>query len=474
MKKLDLRFCAVVLAVMLALSATACNTEEEGSSSQEVQSVASQVESEPEEIEEPDIGEHEDFAKNECEGYYSNGLLIVDQNGHKRAMETFTGESDSIQFYANELNMMKDTLGTKINVYSMVVPTPCEYYFPSNYRGDIDSQQDIILSLDDMLVNVENVNVWDTLNNHNAEDIYFRTDNRWTPLGAYYAGKAFAKTAGVDYADLSAYTKVDAATDYVGNASFYVDYTGLADLQADAETFTYYKPSNKYNTYYYDENFEFLAEGEMFEEVPESLYETFFKGGYYCVKITTDVKNDRKLIIVRDSFGTALAPFLTSSFEEIYVVDLDYLEANLAEVIIDFEITDVLYLTNTVTATGTSAYQLETLRSQATKVELKDNAPKSTYTTSSTESGGDTDTESDSDTDTENISTDEYIYGVGLNNQIGVIEHSDDDTGGNTGEEYTVSDETGEYDDTNYGDTTAYDDTAYGDSIYDDGDEVVW
>lgn len=457
MKKNHLRLCAAVLALMLGLSATACNKDStEDTSSVDVSSVVSVVESEPEEIEDPDIGLHSDFDKAECEAYYSNGILIADQNGHKRAMETFTGTSENIQFYANELNMMKDELGHKINMYSMVVPTACEYYFPANYRDDIDSQQEIILSLDDMLVNIDNVNVWETLNNHNAEDIYYRTDNRWTPLGAYYAGKVFAKTAGVDYADISEYEKVE-SPEYIGNMSFYVDYIGLGDLQSDTESFVYYKPKNKCHTYYYDENFNFLVEGEMFEEVPTAMYETFFKGGYYCVKISTDVKNDRSLLIVRDGFGTALAPFLTSSFQDIYVVNMEYLEANLADFITDLKITDVLYLTNTVTATGTSAYTLESLRTQVTQGDVKDNAPESS----------DTDTEEDTDTssDNENISTDEYVYGIGLNNQIGVIEHSDDVE---SNDDYAVSEDAGEYED-------SYDDeTTYTESPYEGDVEVVW
>lgn len=420
MKSVHIRVCAAVLAILLAVSAAACKDKEENVSSQvQTQDIAA-VESQPE-VEEQDIGEHKDYDKQTTEGYYSNGILLVDEDGSLRAMETFVGDEDSVQFYANELNTMKERLGAKINVYSMVVPSACEYYCPSNYRGDIDSQKTIIESAGDMLVNVKQVNVWDTLNNHNAEETYFRTDSRWSPLGAYYAGKVFAKTAGVEYADLSKYSKVQ-SENFVGNMANYVDYTAIEALKADAENFNYYKPTNNCKTFYYDENFELLTEGEMFEEVPDAMYETFFKGGYYCVKISTDVKDNRKLIIVGDSYITALAPFLTSSFQDIYVVNMDYLEANLVEMITDFKVTDLLYVTNTFTATGTSVYQLETLRSQATHGKLEDAASEVDL---STDSSSDSDTDKTTDTD---IQTDDgYIYDVGLNNQVGVAESSEPD-----------------------------------------------
>ncbi len=296
----------------------------------------------------------------------------------------------------------------------------------------------------DIFVNVKDVDVLTTLRNHNAEEIYFRTDNRWAPLGAYYAGKAFAKTAGVEYADISEYTKAG-GMDYVGNLSYYVDNQGQAYLDENPDTFTYYTPNCKYKTYYYDEEFELLTEGEFFEEVPDSLYDTFYKGGFYSLKISTPVKNGRSLIIVKDDFGTVLAPFLTSSFEDIYVVDINYLEANLVEMIEDFGITDVLYVMNTFTVTSQRAYQLETLRTQATHGTLKDDAP-AVYSDDS-----DSDSAADTESEDENEDGTQYVYGIGLNNQVSVIEND------NGEEEYDGNDDYNYDEDYNYDYDEGYD-----------------
>lgn len=437
MKKMYLKVCACVLSILTAVSMAACENDEKDTLSVEVSSVP--VESVPEEIEEPDIGEHKDYDKENAEGYDSNGIIIVEQDGTKRGMEVFEAGSGYADFYANELNMIKDSIDPRINVYSMIVPTACELYCPSNMRSDIDSQEEVMDYVRDIFINIKEVNVLPTLQNHNAEEIYFRTDNRWAPLGAYYAGKAFAKTAGVDYADISQYKK-SGGMDYVGNLSFYVGNVGQADLDANPDTFTYYEPSCKYTTYYYDEQFEYLTDAPFFEEIPDSLYDTFGKGGYYCLKLSTEVKNDRRLIIVKDSFGTILAPFLTSSFEEIYVVDIDYLEANLVDVIKTFKITDVLYVMNTFTVTSQRAYILETLRTQVTNGTIQDDSPIEDIEEEDSES---TDEESEAEDDIQ------YVYSVGLNNQVSVIENSQHENDWGEGEEY--------YDNEGYDDGYYYD-----------------
>ena len=200
--------------------------------------------------------------------------------------------------------------------------------------------------------------------------------------------------------------------------SMFVDYETLETLKTDPDEFVYYKPKAKYKTYYYDEEFEFLTDGEFFEEVEDSMYDTFFKGGFYSLKIETGVKNGRKLIIIKDNAGTAIVPFFTSSFEEIYVVDKDYTQANVVEMIEDFKITDVLYCVDMFTITTQEAYSLETIRTQATHGRLEDNATDSDDTDSSKKK----DTDSDSDEET---SGPKYIYDVGLNNSVGEVEESD-------------------------------------------------
>lgn len=409
MKSLKCKICSLMLAMLVLLSASAC--EESKKADENVQTKDTPVESSIV-SEEPDIGEHKDYDTEKARCYYSYDILMVEQDGKKRGMELFDSYVEASEFYGIELNTMKDRLGSKINVYSMIPPTACELYCPSNMRKHITTVEDMQTYLQDVYVNIKEVNVVPTLKNHNAENIYFRTDNRWTGLGAYYAGKAFAKVAGVDYADISEYTEKTISTEYIGNLSYNVDDNGQKDFEANPDTFIYYEPKAKFKTHYYDEEFEYLSEGKYFEEVPENLYESYYKGGYYCLKLATSVNTSRKLMIIKDDFGSALAPFFTSSFSEIYVVDAEYLEANVVEMIEEFCITDVLYVMNPFSVTGSRAYNLETLRSQASHGTLQDDAPSEAIDENP---NGDKDTETDTDSETQ------FVYDVGVNNPVGVM-----------------------------------------------------
>lgn len=472
MRKLYLKMSACVLSAALALSAAACSFPfgEDTSSVAETKDVPSEIEAEVEsEPEEPDtdIGEHKDYVDEESEGYYSNGVLIVNQDGHYRAMDTFLG--DNADFYTNELNTLKKTLDDDVTVYSLVAPTACEYYCPSNFQEDVTSQAAVIADIGDKLMDVINVDPCETLDIHNAEPIYSRTDHHWTALGAYYACKVFAKAAGVDYPDISEYEKID-FEGYIGSMAAFTGYEGTAALEGDPEVFTYYKPTNDYRTYYYNYSFEFLSSGELLSENPDTMYLTFLQGDSYCVKVTTDVNNDRKLLVVKDSFGNAAVPFLTSSFEEIYVVDMRYLEANLVELIEEFGITDVVYIMNTFSAVGQNAYNLETLRTQATPGNLEDNATDYDY---------ETEEESESESELEEVESqgDGYVYGIGLNNVVGVDENYNDGSSEEDyyndygdGEDYTYNDYGGYDDYSNDGGDYGY----YEDDYYNDDDYVYY
>ena len=61
------------------------------------------------------------------------------------------------------------------------------------------------------------------------------------------------------------------------------------------------------------------------------------------VRIETEVRTNRKLFIIKDSYGDALAPLFMSSYDEIYIADLRYMEINALDFIREHGITDVLF-----------------------------------------------------------------------------------------------------------------------------------
>lgn len=289
-----------------------------------------------------------------------DGIVLVD----KRALSVYGGSFSRGESYAACLNTYKNALGENVNVYSLVAPTAVSFYLPDSYSGYTGSEPDNIEHINEHLQDVTPVDAYSVLAQHTSEDIYARTDHHWLPLGAYYAASAFAKTAKVPFADLSDYTETT-LPGYLG--SMYT-FTKSAVLQENPENFTYYTPTNRYTTTYYDTNFTNERDGNLMINLdnvePVSWYLVFMGGDEKITHVKTDATNNRTLVIVKDSYGNALVPYLTQSFTDIYVIDMRYFDLNAVSFMQQVGATDVLFAMNTFSATGGNSECLETIRTQ--------------------------------------------------------------------------------------------------------------
>lgn len=296
----------------------------------------------------------------DVEGEISNNILVYKNRG----IMLYGGSYSNGEEYASYLNAFKNDLGEDINVYSMVCPTPVSYYLPEKYSDMSGSEVDNINHINEFLSGVTPIDAYGALKEHKDEEIYKRTDHHWSALGAYYAAEEFAKTANVPFSKLSSYEKV-VKEGYVGTL---YGYTGDDDLKDNPEDFVYYKPQNDYSTIYYSTDLSESWEGSLIINIdhldPVSWYLVFMGTDQAVAHVTTDVNNGRKLAIIKDSYGNALVPCLTESFEEIYVIDMRYFDVNAVSYIKEQGITDVLFAMNTFSATGSNFECIEQIRTQ--------------------------------------------------------------------------------------------------------------
>ena len=111
----------------------------------------------------------------------------------------------------------------------------------------------------------------------------------------------------------------------------------------------------------------YMSEGHFFVNVGDpqhNAYMTFMAGDQQVVRVKTNVKNGRKLAIVKDSYGNSIPGYLFSSYEEIYVIDMRYFDLNLVNFVKEQEITDLLFTMVAYSALGENAGKLEILRTQ--------------------------------------------------------------------------------------------------------------
>ena len=296
----------------------------------------------------------------DADGEIANNILVVKDRG----LMLYGGNKSTGETYAKTLNAYKTALGEDVHVYSMVAPTAVSFYLPKKYASSSASEPENIDHINSFLQGVTPVDVYNALLPHAAEAIYSRTDHHWQPLGAYYAAQCFAETAGVPFPPLSDYETV-VKEGYVGTL---YGYTNVAALKNNPEDFVYYVPQNAYTTTYYDIDMTNEREASLLLNLdniaPSSWYLVFMGGDERITHVTTDCHNGRILAIIKDSYGNALVPCLTSSFEEIWVIDMRYFKPNAISFMKEHGVTDLLFAMNTFSATGGNSAKLQTIKDQ--------------------------------------------------------------------------------------------------------------
>ena len=91
-------------------------------------------------------------------------------------------------------------------------------------------------------------------------------------------------------------------------------------------------------------------------------YSVFLHGDHPLMKIETDLNNGRKIMVVKESFGNAFAPFLVENYENVYIVDYRYIKnvdkRSLTQMVDKYKIDDVLFVNNVSAVRSESAVQM--------------------------------------------------------------------------------------------------------------------
>lgn len=282
------------------------------------------------------------------------GIIIHrDAEGTVRAMSPFRVSPSVGEPYALALNEYAERLKDKgVQLYSLIAPTQGEFYMPPQVEEN-RSQAEVIEAVAEYFSDdVTPIFVAEALRAHRDEDIYNRTDHHWAPLGAFYAAEKLAKQLHRPFTPLNKY-RPDTVRDYVGTMYKFSGDPAVKNSPEDFIAFItpgdYYAESIDYKV----SNNETVSESEKhpsqvfrkFKDGSGAAYSTFLGGDHFTVRIVNrNGDSGRKILIVKDSFGNALAPCLINSFDEVHVVDFRYFPHNLLDYIDDNGITDLVFV----------------------------------------------------------------------------------------------------------------------------------
>ena len=282
------------------------------------------------------------------------------------AYELYAFSQANAQTYASLMNKAATTLEGKAKVYDLIIPRHYSFALSAEVQDQHklpDAGQAIDYMYSGMNDNVHTVNAYAALMAHKDEYIYFRTDHHWTATGAYYAYEAYCKAAGITPTPLSSYEKMT----FGGFLGTLYSKTGQpAAMGGNPASVEAYIPKGTNDEYIYDANGGdrtryrggvVRRDTDSFYAAAASKYNCFLMGDHPLIEIHNEnVSADRKgttVLLVKESFGNAFAPFLVDSYEYIYVVDYRYYKGGtLGQLVADKGVDDVIFLNNVVATTG--------------------------------------------------------------------------------------------------------------------------
>ncbi len=253
-----------------------------------------------------------------------DSILVAGNSGY----EYYNFNQAAADAYIAAVNAAGNKLGGRASVYSMIIPTSIDITLDSRVRKKVnvsDQKKAIDYMEGSMNQNVRRVEIFDTMKAHKNEYIYFRTDHHWTGLGAYYAYVRFCEVKGIQALPLSSYT-VRSFDNFLG--SFYNDSGKDPALGGTPDVVdTYTPPCNTKMTVTERSGNSFVTPMiyNATTNKPAYKYSAFIYGDNpFTVIENTDMTGGDALILVKESFGNAIAPLLTYHYKYVYVVDYRY------------------------------------------------------------------------------------------------------------------------------------------------------
>ncbi|NMP37734.1 MAG: hypothetical protein GX051_06365 [Clostridiales bacterium] len=282
-------------------------------------------------------------------------VLIVGDSGY----EYYNFNQTAATSYINTVRRAASLLEGKANLYLLLTPTSIDITLADSVRSTVkssDQKKAINYFYSSVPSSVKTVPVYDTLRAHRSEPVFFRTDHHWTALGAYYAYREFAAVKGVTPDEIGRF-KTKTFGGFLG--SFYSD-TLNEGLAKNPDTVTAYVPYSNAKLVFYDTkgaatNWPIINNVENYKS--HSKYSTFVAGDQPFEIITnSDLKDGSSCLVIKESFGNAMIPFLIGHYQTVYVVDPRYYTANtLTGLVSQKGIKDVLIIDN-ISATRSRVY----------------------------------------------------------------------------------------------------------------------
>ena len=275
----------------------------------------------------------------------NNGVYIGKDNYLFEKFEYGDEEKENIKNNTIAISDFSQNMqNMDISTYFILVPNSI-YINKDKLPDNVETpnQKEIINEVYANMSNTKNIDVTTALTEENKEKpLYFRTDHHMNSDGAYVVYREFCNASNEQAVPIENFTKTTVTNNFLGT------FDSKAQLmnQVPDEIFVY---ENEINTnieeaIYDKETTDSIFNAKYLEG--KDKYSYFLNGNNSKAIIKTKVNNNKKLLVIKDSYAHIMSQFLCENYSEVHFLDPRYTNFDYVEYVKENGITDVLFLYN--------------------------------------------------------------------------------------------------------------------------------
>ena len=262
-------------------------------------------------------------------------------------------------YYITTVNAFADEMAEDgIRVINCLPPSSVGVEFDREYIEMLQcaNQEDAIDYIaDGMNDKVISVDMFQKLLEHRDEYLFFRTDHHWTALGAYYAYVSFCEELKMEPAPLSDFEVLDEGP-FIG--SLYWKALNSSKLKID-NLYAYCPPGDITMTVSDGSNYsvEKPLIMDKSNDTEYNKYVSFISGDNpLSTVVNNSIDNDSSCLIIKDSYGNPVVPFLTQNYHTVYAIDFrTFRSQSIQDFVRENDVDDVIFMPMLGMVQGTGA-----------------------------------------------------------------------------------------------------------------------
>lgn len=274
------------------------------------------------------------FKKQDVNKIYKYNDFLVEQ--------IYPLDEKSVTNLTNKINYIKDSYLKETNkIYYSIIPDK-NYYTDNNHlKLDYDKMKQI---MQNNLKDLQYIDIFQDL----GLDSYYYTDSHWKQEKLQNVAKTIAQNMNFNISENYNEQKI---------TTFKGVYAGQLPINTkEDEIRILINNTIGYANVY---NYETKEQGEIYNLKKLNgydKYDIYLSGATPLIEISnSNNKENKTLIIFRDSYASSLAPLLTEGYSKITLVDTRYISPKILNEYVDFENADILFLYSTLVINSSMA-----------------------------------------------------------------------------------------------------------------------